>query len=351
MTRLLMLGTGHIARAHALAYKAEPDIEMVAAVESNLDRLGAIADEHGIRHRFRTLDQALDWGAFDAAVNMTPDDVHYPTTMRLIAAGKYVFCEKPLAGNYRDAVAMRDAAEAAAIVNMVNLTYRRDPALQQARRMVLAGAIGEMKHFEATYYQSWLVGNHWGDWRTGERWLWRLSAKHGSRGVVGDVGIHIVDFAIFGAASDITSVSSRVKTFKKAENDRIGEYVLDANDTCLMSVDLANGALGVIQATRWATGHKNTMGLSMFGTRGALRVLYDGETSSLMCCAGEDVNTQTWHPVDCPPTPTTYQRFAEALRTGVNGEPDFRHAAKIQQILDLCIERSDQATTFIAPGR
>ena len=54
-----------------------------------------------------------------------------------------------------------------------------------------------MRHVEASYRQSWLVGKHWGDWRTEPMWLWRLSEKHGSKGVLGDVGIHILDFATF----------------------------------------------------------------------------------------------------------------------------------------------------------
>ena len=107
---------------------------------------------------------------------------------------------------------------------MVNLTYRSSPALYRAREWSAGGAIGALRHMEASYLQSWLVGKHWGDWRTEDRWLWRLSTAHGSKGTVGDIGIHLVDFATFGAASDIVSLTSRVKTFHKAEGDRIGNY-------------------------------------------------------------------------------------------------------------------------------
>ena len=69
----------------------------------------------------------------------------------------------------------------AGVINMVNLTYRNAHAIQMARRMIAAGEIGEMRHVEASYLQSWLTGRHWGDWRTDERWLWRLSSAHGSK--------------------------------------------------------------------------------------------------------------------------------------------------------------------------
>ena len=340
MTRILLLGTGNMARAHALALAKEDDVAIVAAVEPNGARLTAFADEHGIAQRFADLDEALAWGAFEAAINVTPDAAHHPTTMRLIAAGKHVFCEKPLATVYPLAREMADAAEAAGIVNMVNLTYRASPALQKAREMVVAGEIGEVMHFDASYLQSWLVGAHWGDWRTEERWLWRLSTEHGSKGVVGDIGVHIIDFATFAAASDVVSQASRTKTFHKADGDRIGAYKLDANDSFVMSVELASGALGVIQATRWATGNLNDLRLSLFGTKGGIRIMTDGKVSSLAQCVGADINTQTWREVEMPDVPTNYQRFAAALKSGINGDPDFRRAADIQRVLDLCLEET-----------
>lgn len=336
--KLLILGTGSMARQHALAFKDEKGIELVAAVEPNKERLAAFTKEHSIPKAFVTLDEAIAWGGFDAATNVTPDQVHYPTTMALIAARKQVLCEKPLATDYPYANEMADAAETARLINMVNLTYRASPALQKARQMMVAGEIGELRHFEASYLQSWLVGKHWGDWRTEDRWLWRLSTAHGSKGTVGDIGIHVIDFATFGAASDIVALTSRVKTFHKAKGDRIGEYVLDANDSFVMTAELQNGALGTITATRFATGNANDLRLSLYGDRGGLKVHTDGKASLLILCAGKDMDTQTWREVTCPPVPTTFRRFADALRSGVNGDPDFRRAAKIQRVLDLCLE-------------
>ena len=60
----------------------------------------------------------------------------------------------------------------------------------------------------------------------------------------------------------------------------------------------------------------------------------DGKVSSLKLCAGADIDTKTWRDVECPPVPTTYQRFAEAVASGKNGDPNFRRAADIQRVLD-----------------
>ena len=232
MHELLLLGTGGIAGHHVEEFAGDPGMRDRRLRRSRARPRRGIRG--GKRHRAsisRAWTTAIAWGKFDAAINATPDGVHKATTLALIAAGKHVFCEKPLAPSYPDALAMTEAAEAAGLVNMVNLTYRNSPALQQARKMVEAGEIGELRHVEAAYRQSWLVGKAWGDWRDRGQWLWRLSTAHGSTGVLGDVGIHILDFASFGAADDIVSLKADLVTFPKAEGDRIGDYVLDANDS------------------------------------------------------------------------------------------------------------------------
>jgi len=113
--------------------------------------------------------------------------------------------------------------------------------------------------------------------------------------------------------------------------------MLDANDSFTMSVDFANGALGVVHASRWATGHLNELKLRIYGEKGSLEVIHRPSGSELHGCLGDDVETATWKPVDVPPVPTNYQRFAEAVATGVQFDPNFRHAANLQKVLDLAM--------------
>jgi predicted dehydrogenase len=339
--KLLIIGTGW-AETHAKNFAAINGVEIVAAVEIDRKRLAAFADSHNIPRRFTSIDEAIAWGRFDAAANVTPDAMHYPITMKLVAAEKHVFCEKPLATTYPLAKELADAAEAKGVVNMVNLTYRASPALHKARELAISGALGIIRHFESSYLQSWLVGKQWGDWRTEPRWLWRLSTAHGSRGTVGDIGIHLIDFATFAIGSDVAELWPRVKTFHKAPGDRIGEYTLDANDSFAMTAELRNGALGTIQATRFATGNANELRVSIFGDKGALMVRTDGKQSSLLVCAGDDIDAMKWRKARCPPVPTTYQRFAAAVASGVNGDPGFRRAANIQSVLDVILASGEK---------
>lgn len=340
--RLLILGTGKMAEAHFHQFAAMDHCRIVAACDLAEERVRRFCAQHGIPNAFTDLADAIKWGGFDAVANVTPDGVHYHTSMRLMEAGYPVFCEKPLAVNYADAGAMADEAERHGVVNMVNLTFRNVAALHKVSRMVKSGAIGDLRHVEASYLQSWLTGNHWGDWRTEDAWLWRLSQRHGSKGVLGDIGIHVLDLASVASGSRIGGVHCRLKTFPKADENRIGDYSLDANDSCLMTVEFDNGAMGSIHCSRFATGHANDLTLRLFGTQGAIRLDTTGHVTRLRACRGGDIHSQKWKTVAYRPTPTTYERFIEAVRTGQNGMPDFRWAAGLQKLIDTCFESDER---------
>lgn len=336
--RVLILGTGGMANSHAEAYAAIPGVTVVAGVDTDPDRLAEFQARHDVERGFASVAEALDWGGFDAVSNVTPDPVHFPTTLPLLAAGKHVLCEKPLAVNATDADEMTRAARDAGVVNMVNLSYRNVPALGQAAAMVAAGDLGDIRHFEAAYLQSWLTQPAWGEWSEESKWLWRLSTQHGSLGVLGDVGVHILDFATYAAGLDVTDVSCRLTTFHKAPGDRIGDYVLDANDSFAMHLSLANGATGVVHASRMASGHINDLSLRLFGTKGGLDVRFENGQSKLRACLEPDLQSGTWHDVPTPAILTNYERFIAAIRSGDEVGPDFARGANLQRVLDLAVE-------------
>ncbi len=336
--RLLIVGTGGWANEHALRFRRIPGVTLAAGVDTDPARRAAFAARFALPRSFATLAEALDWGGFDAATNVTPDRAHHATTLPLLAAGKAVFCEKPLATRHADAVEMAGRARAAGVVNGINLTYRNGRALQNAARLIRAGVIGEVRHFEASYLQSWLTQPAWGDWRSEEQWLWRLSTAHGSKGVLGDIGIHILDFVSFAAGLGIAEISCRLKTFPKAPGDRIGDYPLDANDSAVMHLALSNGAVGVVHATRFAAGHLNDLRARIFGDRGGIEVALERNRSRLWLSAGEDLRTGRWQPVASDPVPTNYRRFIDALRGGALMDPGFDRGAELQAALDRAEE-------------
>lgn len=337
-----------MARGHAEAFRAIPGVEVVAGVDTQPERLAAFVASHGIARGFHSVAEALDWGEFDAVSNVTPDAVHHPTTLPLLAAGKHVLCEKPLATNHAHAQEMADAARHAGVVNMVNLTYRNVAAVIQAHAMVAAGEIGEVRHFEAAYLQSWLTQNAWGEWAREDQWLWRLSRAHGSLGVLGDVGVHILDYATYVAGLNAARVSCRLTTFDKAPGGRIGPYVLDANDSFAMHLALENGATGVVHASRMASGHLNDLSLRIYGTKGGLDVRFEKKVSRLRACMGTDLPIGRWVDVPAPALPTNYERFIAAIRSGSQVLPDFARGAALQKVLDRAVESDAHASVDMA---
>jgi len=344
--RVLIVGTGKMAADHRRAYADMAGVEVVAGVDVSAQRLAAFNAEHNIARGFSSVEEAIQWGEFDAVSNVTPDVIHHASTMPLLAAGKHVLCEKPLATNATDAAEMAAAAAKAGVVNMINLTYRNVASMRKAASLVREGVIGQVRFFEASYLQSWLTQPAWGDWKTQDAWLWRLSTAHGSKGALGDIGIHILDFTTFIAGEDVRDVSGRLATYDKAEGGQIGEYVLDANDSATMQVSLQNGALGTISVTRFASGHINDLRVRIYGDEGGLEVNSAQHSSELRLCLKQDLQQAVWRDVDSPPVTTNYQRFIAAIRGEAEPEPDFSRGAALQKVLDA-VEESAQRSGLV----
>ena len=338
MIRLAIVGTGGMANAHATNYAQIKGVKLVAGVDVNAERAKAFCEKHKIPHAYTSVEELLKNCAFDAASVVTPDAFHVSCALPLVKAGKHVLCEKPLAPTASEAKKLVDAAKKNGVINMVNFSYRNSCALQYARELVSSGKLGRIMHFEAHYLQTWLTSPIWGDWRTGEGWLWRLSTKHGSKGVLGDVGVHITDLATFAANDTVKTVNGSLKVFHKAKGDKIGQYILDANDSSYMRVELAGGGVGTICASRWASGQPNSLALVLYGDKGGLRLDLDKSYSELEVCLGKDLLKAKWKTLKCKATPNMYARFIKSIKTGKNDQPHFSRGWEVQRVLDATIK-------------
>lgn len=339
---ILLVGTGRMAQQHAQRFAQIPTAQVVAAVDVDEARVETFCKEHGIPAAYTDISAALTECQLDAASVVTPDAYHAQTSMDCLNAGLAVLCEKPLSDSAQASQQMVEAAEGSGLLNMVNLSYRTSGALYQARQWIDDGELGEIRHVEASYRQSWLCSPYWGDWKTEDAWLWRLSTQHGSTGVLGDIGIHILDYVTAGVGQNIAGLQCRLKTFDKAPGNRIGEYVLDANDSCVINLEFGNGALGVVHMSRFQTGYMNDLFLTIHGTLGAVKLSTGNEGDKLSVCVGEDRHTHTFRPVTCQSQPDSFERFMAALASGSMADPDFAHAARLQTVMDNCFTSHDQ---------
>jgi predicted dehydrogenase len=342
MINIAIIGTGGMAHEHARQFQKIEGASLVACCDVDESRAKAFAESFSIPQVYTDVDALLASPDIHAVVNVTPDRFHKPISLKALAQKKHVLCEKPLAENYADASEMAEAAAAAGVVNMVNFSYRSASALYKAKELVDSGALGELRHFEADYLQSWLVGNYWGAWDKTPAFLWRLSTQHGSQGALGDIGVHIIDFMML-PLGNIKWVNCRVKSYNKNESNTVGEYTLDANDTAVMLMEAENGALGTVQVSRFSAGQSNTLRYQLHGTKGAIRInLDDDGYDQIDVCLGENVHTNTWERLMLEPVKNNYEKFVAAIQNGGQGEPDFARGAEVQKVLDACFHAHDQ---------
>jgi len=340
-----IVGTGNIAFRHLEEFNKIDNVKVEAACDTNKDNLEkflSLNNKYKIRG-YTNLDEMLsNEKNFDGITNATPDKFHKETSIKVLNSGYNIFCEKPLAENYEDAKKMVEAAVSAEKINMVNFTYRESSAYQKLVDIIKSGDVGVPRHVSACYYQSWLSSNKWGNWRKEDKWLWRLSKKHGSNGALGDTGVHIFDFAI-NAVGDIKEIFTDIKTYHD-KGKQIGDYILDANDGFNSLVRYENGAIGTITNTRYATGHANSIILEVFCTKGALKVELDearSKWSTLNICQNDNINKILWETIECPKTPNNYENFIKSIKSNIKIQPDFNQGAKIQKIIDSCIKSND----------
>jgi predicted dehydrogenase len=205
----------------------------------------------------------------------TPADLHMDITIAALDAGKHVICEKPMGNSVAEAELMSRAAAAASsrgVKSMIAFDHRRLPALAHASRMVEEGSLGSIRHVRGLYLQDWLVEAPNPFVSRGEKAV---------SGCLADIGSHILDIAEFVSGLRFESVSASLHTFVDGKSVIDGSASRGAvvreeatqrgvDDAALVHARMSGGALGAIEASRFALGRKNAMRLEVNGSLGSL---------------------------------------------------------------------------------
>ena len=266
-----IVGTQFMGRAHSNAwmdvdkfYDLPARPVMKAACDNVAENLEPFCQ------RFGWESQETDWKKLIARDDIdvidicTSNNVHMPIAVAAAQAGKHIICEKPVAMNAAEAKAMLDAAEAGGVKHMVAFNYRRVPAIAFARQMIEEGKIGKVFHFNAVYYQDWLVDPDF-------PYVWRHNKKVAGSGAHGDMNAHIVDLARF-LVGEVEAVCGAEEVFIKERKlaDGSGTGKVTADDALFSLARFNDGALGSFMATRFASGRKNYLRFELFGSKGSL---------------------------------------------------------------------------------
>jgi predicted dehydrogenase len=296
-----MLGYAFMGKAHTNAYKKIPYImypppaipRLVAVCGRNEGAVAEAARRYGYEDYYTDWHKLLEDDRVQLFDNGTPNNMHAEPCIAAAQAGKHILCEKPLARTAEEARPMLDAVEKAGVKHMVAFNYRFVPAIRQARNLIESGALGQIYHYRAVYLQEWIMP-HYGVPR-----IWRLDKEVAGSGALGDLGAHIIDLGRF-LVGEMKSVSAMTRTFidERPMPDGSGTGKVDVDDAFMAAVEFENGAIGTLEATRFAGGRKNYAGLEINGEKGSIRFNMERLNELEVFWVGEEPKeTQGFHDV------------------------------------------------------
>ena len=266
-----MLGYAFMGKAHTNAYKT---LNYIYSPPPAFARLVSIAGRNASQveaaaRRYGYAKAVTDWRALiaDPEVqvfdNSAPNDLHAAPTIAAAQAGKHIICEKPLGMNAAEARTMWEAAASAGVQHLCAFNYRFVPAIRLARDIIRAGRLGRIFHFRASYLQEWILDANF-------PMVWRLDAATAGTGALGDLGTHIIDLARF-LVGEPAAVSARTATFIPQRRGADGTLTtVTVDDAFAAVVEFDNGALGTLEASRFARGRKNHNVIEINGEKGSL---------------------------------------------------------------------------------
>jgi len=260
------MGGCHAQALLAVGHVFEPALRPRLEVVADVNEAGAEA----ARQRFGFARATTDWRALlaDPAVQLvsitTPNILHKEMALAALAAGKHVWCEKPLALATADTAELVTAAERAGTTTLVGYNYLRSPAMSFARKLVAAGDIGELTQFRAIFDEDFMAPAAF-------PFSWRCETAKAGTGALGDMGSHLVNLAHFLAGS-IVEVAAGLHTAIAERQDVAGRLrPVENDDVAEVLLRFANGAVGHLGCSRIAWGRKNGIDVELYGRQGGIR--------------------------------------------------------------------------------
>ncbi len=268
-----MLGYAFMGKAHSNAYKKIPYMMYPPAAQPDLvgicgrdeEAVTEAAERYGYDTAYTDWRDLIEDDRVDVFDNGGPNNLHAEPSIEAARAGKHVFCEKPLARSADEAREMLEAVEAADVKHMVAFNYRFIPAIRQAYELIQQGKLGEIYHFRARYLQNWALP-HFNTPHT-----WRFDKEVAGSGALGDLGAHIIDLGRF-LVGEIDRLSATTRTFteERALPDGSGTAEVGVDDAFAANIEFENGAIGTLEASRFAAGRKNQNVLEINGEKGSI---------------------------------------------------------------------------------
>ena len=269
--RLGMVGGGRdafIGAVHRIAARLDGHYELVAGCFSaSEERSRASGADLG-------LDPGRVYGDFEemakregrlkagieAVAIVTPNHMHAAPAKAFLRRGVHVICDKPLTSTLAEAKSLAKVAEKAGALFVLTHNYTGYPMVRQAREMVAAGDLGEIRVVQVEYPQDWLTeplettGQKQAGWRTDPE-------RSGKGGAIGDIGTHAYNLARFVTGLELAELSADLTSF--VDGRRV-------DDDAQVRLRFEGGVKGLLWASQVAPGNENALRLRVYGTKGGL---------------------------------------------------------------------------------
>ena len=352
-------GYGFIGKVHAYAYRNLPwfydpapaRVRLVGVCTSRQETADAARAQ--ARFEFATTDfgDLLRRDDIQVINLCTPNHLHKDELLAAMAAGKHIYCDKPVTGNWAEAQAVAAALPAYRGIHQMTLNYRFTNVAIRARQLIQDGFLGPITQFRVAYLHSGSVDPN-------KRMAWKQMASAGG-GVINDLGSHALDLVDW-LIGPIAEVLAETRMLYPQRPDPSGRLVaVEAEDAMTVLARLANGGSGVVEASKIATGADDELRIEIHGARGALR-LNTMEPNHLEAYDASDPEmpfggTRGWKSiatVDRFPKPGGWPgpkftvgwlrshvhclyHFVSAVAEGRPASPSLRDGVRLQRLLDI----------------
>ncbi|MGD9538901.1 MAG: Gfo/Idh/MocA family protein [Alphaproteobacteria bacterium] len=370
--RIGLIGAGWMGKTHAMCYRAAPlafggkpavpVLEVLADVNEEI--AARSAKEFGFKRHARDWRTVIEDPKVDIVDINTPNDIHFDIAMAAIAAGKHVYCEKPLANDAATAFKMAKAAEEAGVITMVGFNYIKNPVQTLARKLIADGEVGAASYYRGVFNSDFLG-------RPDIPFSWRNEKAKAGSGVIGDIGAHCFAYFSHLVRQPVEAVlcDLRIIIPERPEPQALGGFSQDASgggkkrkvetdDLATVLFRAAGGVTGHMEMSRVSLGKRFEIGYDLTGTKGALRYQYDRINQLQLYTESGAQETKGFKSIEMGPTDPRFAAFfpvpglgagyndykvmevqdlIEAVAAGKPAYPDFRWAAEVQRVIDACI--------------
>ncbi len=271
-----VIGTGFIGTVHVEALR-RIGVQVRGVLGSTPERGQVRADALGVPRAYPSLDAVLEDPSVEVVHVTSPNDLHVAQAKQVLAAGRHVVCEKPLAMTAAESGELVAVAAESGRVNAVNFNLRFYPLNQHAHDVVRAGQLGDVRLVTGRYFQDWLLLE--------SDWNWRLQPdRGGALRAVGDIGSHWLDLTAWVTGHRIVAVMADLATFITARREPTGpvetfstdvaaetvERDIQTEDAAMILLRFENGARGALSVSQISPGRKNSLQYEIDGSLGAL---------------------------------------------------------------------------------